>query len=53
VDVIVTELCLIEVTDRGLVLRELRSDVTIQQVQELTEPKLIIEGQPARMEFQG
>jgi 3-oxoacid CoA-transferase subunit B len=53
VDVIVTELCLIEVTDRGLVLRELRPDVTIQRVQESTEPKLIIEGPPTRMEFQG
>jgi 3-oxoacid CoA-transferase subunit B len=52
VDVIVTELCLIEVTDRGLVLRELRPDVTIQRVQELTEPKLTLEGQPVPMVFE-
>ena len=35
VDIIVTELCLIEVTDHGLVLREVRPDVTIERVQEL------------------
>jgi 3-oxoacid CoA-transferase subunit B len=52
VDVIVTELCLIEVTDRGLVLRELRPDATIQRVQELTEPKLTLEGQPVPMVFE-
>jgi 3-oxoacid CoA-transferase subunit B len=51
VDVIVTELCLIDVTDRGLVLRELRPGVTIERVQELTEPKLILEGQPGPMVF--
>src|SRR2546423_12152852 len=31
VDTIVTELCLIDVTDRGLVLNELRPDVTIRE----------------------
>src|SRR5262250_3259173 len=36
VDTIVTELCLIDVTDRGLVLRELRPDVSIDRVQQLT-----------------
>ena len=51
VDTIVTELCLIEMTDRGLVLRELRPDVTIRDVQQLTEPKLIIEDDVKRMEF--
>ena len=51
VDTIVTELCLIDVTDRGLVLKELRPDVTIREVQQLTEPKLIIEGDVKRMEF--
>ena len=51
VDTIVTELCLIDVTDRGLVLRELRPDVTIREVQQLTEPKLIIEDDVKRMEF--
>jgi 3-oxoacid CoA-transferase subunit B len=51
VDVIVTELCLIDVTERGLVLRELRPDVSIERIQGLTEPKLIVEGQPAAMIF--
>jgi 3-oxoacid CoA-transferase subunit B len=51
VDTIVTELCLIDITDRGLVLKELRPDVTMQDVQKLTEPKLIVEGDVKRMEF--
>src|ERR1700674_1699435 len=40
VDHIVTELALIDVTPEGLVLRELASDATIEQVQSLTEPQL-------------
>jgi 3-oxoacid CoA-transferase subunit B len=51
VDTIVTELCLIDVTERGLVLRELREGVTLEQVQKVTEPKLIVEGEIKRMEF--
>jgi 3-oxoacid CoA-transferase subunit B len=51
VDTIVTELCVIDVTERGLVLRELREDVNLEQVQKLTEPKLIVEGEIKRMEF--
>jgi len=51
VDTIVTELCLIDVTDRGLVLRELRSDITLEQVQQMTEPKLAVEGEIKRLEF--
>jgi 3-oxoacid CoA-transferase subunit B len=51
VDTIVTELCLIEVTDRGLALREIRPDATVEEIQRLTEPKLIVEGNPKRMEF--
>jgi acyl CoA:acetate/3-ketoacid CoA transferase beta subunit len=39
----------VEVTDRGLVLRELREDLTIEDVQKLTEPKLIVEGEIRRM----
>ena len=50
VDTIGTELSLIEVTERGLVLRELRPDVTIQEVQRLTEPELVVEGEIRRME---
>jgi len=51
VDTVVTELCLIEVTDKGLVLKELRPDVTVEDVQRLTGPRLIVEGDPKRMEF--
>ena len=51
VDTIVTELCLIDVTDRGLVLRELREDVTLEEVQKVTEPKLLVEGEIRRMQY--
>ena len=51
VDTIVTELCVIDVTGKGLVLREVRADVTVDEVKRLTEPKLIIEGEIRRMEF--
>jgi len=42
VDYIVTELALIEVTPDGLVLREIAPDTTVEQVQALTEPALIV-----------
>ena len=48
---IVTELCLIVVTKRGLVLREIREGVAVEEVQKLTEPKLLVEGGIKRMEF--
>lgn len=51
VDTIVTELCLIDVTGQGLLLRELREGVSVEQVQALTEPKLLIDGAIRRMEF--
>ena len=51
VDTIVTELCLIDVTDRGLVLRELREDVTLEEVQKVTEPTLLVEGEIRRMQY--
>jgi 3-oxoacid CoA-transferase subunit B len=51
VDTIVTELCLIEVTDRGLLLKEIRPGVSIEGVQQLTEPKLIIEGEVRTMQI--
>ena len=40
VDMIVTELAVIDVTPEGLVLREVAPGVTPEQVQKLTEPKL-------------
>jgi 3-oxoacid CoA-transferase subunit B len=51
VDTIVTELALIDVTDRGLVLKEVRPDVSIDEVQRLTEPRLIVQGNVRGMEF--
>ena len=50
VDHIVTELAFIDVTPRGLVLRELAPDATLAQVRALTEPQLLIPaGGPATM----
>jgi 3-oxoacid CoA-transferase subunit B len=42
VDHIVTELAVIDVTPAGLLLRELAPDVSLEQVQSLTEPKLLL-----------
>ena len=42
VDHIVTELAFIDVTSNGLLLREIAPDTTLDQVQSLTEPKLIL-----------
>ncbi len=42
VDHIVTELGLIDVTPGGLLLRELAPDATLEQVQSLTEPELLL-----------
>jgi 3-oxoacid CoA-transferase subunit B len=42
VDHIVTELAFIDVTAEGLLLREIAPDTTLDQVQSLTEPKLLI-----------
>lgn len=42
VDLIVTELCLIEVTDKGLVLREVAPGHTVDEVVAKTDAKLII-----------
>ena len=42
VDLIVTELAVIEVTPEGLVLREVAPGVTPEAVQKVTEPKLLI-----------
>lgn len=42
VDHIVTELAFIDVTPGGLLLREIAPDTTLEQVQSLTEPKLLL-----------
>jgi 3-oxoacid CoA-transferase subunit B len=42
VDHIVTELAFIEVTPQGLLLRELSPETTVEEVQSLTEPNLLL-----------
>jgi 3-oxoacid CoA-transferase subunit B len=50
VDHIVTELAVIEVMHQGLLLRELAPDTSLEQVQSVTEPKLLLPpGGPAAM----
>jgi len=48
VDLIITEIAVIRVTPQGLVLEEIAPDVTIDEVQKSTEPKLIVNN-PVRM----
>jgi 3-oxoacid CoA-transferase subunit B len=47
VNLIITELAVIEVTPRGLVLKEIASDTTLDAVREATGADLIVEGPPA------
>ncbi len=47
VDMIVTELAVIDVTERGLVLREVAEDATVEQVRAATGADLIVERPPA------
>ena len=49
VNTIITELCLIDVTRHGLVIRELREGVPLADVQEVTEPTLIVNGDIRQM----
>jgi 3-oxoacid CoA-transferase subunit B len=51
VDTIVTELCLLDVTDHGLVVRELHEGVTLEQVQRITEPRLRVDSGIRKMEY--
>ena len=44
VHMIVTELAVINVTDRGLVLKEIASDTTVERVKQATGADLILEG---------
>jgi 3-oxoacid CoA-transferase subunit B len=47
VNVIVTELAVIEVTPRGLILKEIASDTTVDKVRAATGADLIVEGKPS------
>ena len=51
VDTIVTELCFLRVTPRGLVVKELREGVSLEEVQKVTEARLNVEGEVQRMVF--
>jgi 3-oxoacid CoA-transferase subunit B len=44
VDRIITDYCVLDVTDKGLELVELAPGVTAEQVQSMTEPTLIVKG---------
>ena len=46
VNLIVTELAVIEVTPRGLVLKEIASDTTVEKVRAATGAELIVDGTP-------
>jgi 3-oxoacid CoA-transferase B subunit len=44
VNLIITELAVIEVTPRGLLLKEIASDTTLDKVRQATGADLIVEG---------
>ena len=46
VNMIVTEMAVIEVTSRGLVLKEIAAELTIDDVRKATEAELIVVGSP-------
>jgi 3-oxoacid CoA-transferase subunit B len=46
VDRIITDYCVLDVTPQGLELIELAPGVTADEVQKLTEPKVIVKGRP-------
>jgi 3-oxoacid CoA-transferase B subunit len=48
VHMIVTELAVIEVTPKGLVLREIAADATLDAVKKSTGATLVVEGEPGR-----
>ena len=50
VDMIVTEMGVMEVTDEGIVLKEINPEFTVEEVQEATEAKLIIADDLKEME---
>ncbi len=45
-DRIITDYCVLDVTGDGLELLELAPGVTVDQVQSMTEPRLIVKGAP-------
>lgn len=51
VDLIITEMGVMHVTDKGLVLEEINPEYTVEQVQEATEAKLIVAENLKKMEL--
>jgi len=51
VDAIFTELCVIQVTTEGLVLKEIHPDAKIEEIIALTEAKLILPDQIVEMDL--
>ena len=51
VDLIVTDVAVIEVTDEGLLLREIAPGWTVEDVQALTEPELIVSSELKEIEL--
>ena len=51
VDLIITEMAVIEVTDKGLVLKELGPEATIEDVKAATEAELIISEDIKKMDI--
>lgn len=51
VDLIITEMAVMEVTPRGLILREIHPETTIEEVRSLTDADLIIEAPVGKMEI--
>lgn len=51
VNTIITSLCVIEITKTGLELRELAPGISVDYIQQLTEPKLIVSKRLKEMEF--
>ena len=51
VDMIVTDLAVIEITPKGLLLREVATGLTAEDVQSVTEPKLIISPDLKEIQF--
>ncbi len=46
---IITDLAVLDVTPRGLLLLERAPGVTVEEIQDLTEPRLIVQGTPPEM----
>ena len=51
VDLIVTEMAVIEVVQEGLLLREIAPDTSLEAVRNATGARLLVAGEPVTMAF--